>query len=399
MSTVEAGPIETYRASSAADVVEILRDALSREIDLELIAGASKRALGRPTTTPHILDVSSLSGITAYEPEELVLTARAATPIGEITALLARNGQMLAFEPPDYSRLFGEGAGSATLGGIVATNTSGPRRLKAGAARDHVLGMRAVSGRAESFVAGGRVVKNVTGYDIPKLMTGSFGTLGVLTEVTVKVMPAPETQATLVWNGLDDETALRLMTAALQAPAEISAAAHQIGGNTATTALRLEGFAPSVADRIAHLSARAAEYGPPRVLDVDESMGLWRDVSDARALDAHSILWRISSPPSASAHLVARIRMTVPSSRALYDWGGALVWLALPGPDAKSDLVRSAASAAGGQAMLFKAPHETRSAIEVFPPLARPLADLTLRIKEQFDPRRVLNRGRMYAWA
>ncbi len=195
---------------------------------LELSAGGSKRGYGRKVDAAHTLDLSAFAGIRLYEPEELVLTAGAATDLGEIERALAAARQHLAFEPPDWRHLWGSNA-APTLGGVIACNLSGPRRLRDGAARDHHLGFRAVSGRGEQFKSGGRVVKNVTGYDLSKLIAGSFGTLAAATEVTVKTVPAPEETRTLLLSGLGDAEALAAMTAALAAPYEVSGAAHLPG--------------------------------------------------------------------------------------------------------------------------------------------------------------------------
>ncbi|MGH7093901.1 MAG: FAD-binding protein, partial [Stellaceae bacterium] len=236
----------------APATLEELRDAvataLAAEEAVEIVAGGSKRGLGRPLQTPHTLDLSRLSGVREYQPSELVLTAGAATPLAEIEALLAENGQMLAFEPPDWRSLLGAGDTQPTLGGTLACNLAGPRRFKSGAARDHFLGFRAVSGRGEIFKAGGKVVKNVTGYDLSKLMAGSYGTLAALEEVTVKVLPRPETVATVVFTGIAPGDAVRLMAAALGSPHEISGAAYLPAGFAVppgSVALRLEGPAPS----------------------------------------------------------------------------------------------------------------------------------------------------------
>ena len=194
---------ETFKPRDDKDVAELVRWAHDHETPLEIIGRGTKRRLGRPLATDHVLDMSSLSGIDLYEPEELVLRAGAGTPLAEIEAALARNNQQLAFEPADYGPLFGEAAGGATLGGVMAANLSGPRRLSAGAARDHLLGFEAINGTGERFKSGGRVMKNVSGYDLCKIMAGSWGTLAALTQLTVKVLPAAETEATLVIEGLD----------------------------------------------------------------------------------------------------------------------------------------------------------------------------------------------------
>src|SRR5436305_3496176 len=235
---------------------EAVAEALAAEQPVEVVGGGSKRPLGRPVQSAHTLDLSRLSGIRDYAPSELVLTAGAATPLAEIERALAENGQMLAFEPPGWCGLLGVEEASPTLGGVLACNLSGPRRIKAGAARDHFLGFRAVSGRAETFKAGGKVVKNVTGYDLPKLMAGSYGTLAALEEVTVKVLPQAETVATVLFAGIVPEAAGRLMSAALGSPHEVSGAAYLPSGTTMplplslrprTAAFRVEGPAPSVA--------------------------------------------------------------------------------------------------------------------------------------------------------
>src|SRR5438874_2349729 len=205
----------TFVPSDLSELREAVAEALAAEEPLELVAGGSKRALGRPVQSAHTLDLSRLSGIRDYAPSELVLTAGAATPLAEIERVLAEHGQMLAFEPPGWGGLLGVEDASPTLGGVLACNLSGSRRIKAGAARDHFLGFRAVSGRGEIFKAGGKVVKNVTGYDLCKLMAGSHGTLAALEEVTIKVLPRPEIEATVMLAGIAPETAPRVMAAAL----------------------------------------------------------------------------------------------------------------------------------------------------------------------------------------
>src|SRR5437588_7939667 len=277
----------------AKEVEAAVQWALGAERALEIVGHGSKRAIGRPAQTDLTLDLASLTGVTLYEPEELVLSARAATSLGEIEALVAANGQQLAFEPIDYAPLLGSTAGRGSIGGVLAANLAGPRRLKAGAARDHFLGFSAVSGRAETFKSGGRVVKNVTGYDLCKLMAGSWGTLAVLTEVTIKVLPKPEIEATVVLAGLDDARAVQAMAAALGLPCDVSGAAHlpaavaariplgeAVAAGRALTALRLEGVAPSVAHRKAMLQAAMRPFGEVGAIDDLVSRNLWRAVRD-----------------------------------------------------------------------------------------------------------------------
>lgn len=344
-----------------------------------------------------------------YEPEELVLSAGPGTPMREIETLLAAHNQALAFEPPDFGVLFGTSVGG-TLGGIVASNLSGPRRIKAGAVRDHLLGLRAVSGRGETFKTGGRVVKNVTGYDLCKLMAGSFGTLAALSELTVKVLPAPESVRTVLVLGLDNDSAIRAMSAAMSGSHEVSAAAHLpppasarssvsyvSGAGQAVTALRIEGVRPSVLARCTALRDDLASFGTIEELHTDNSRTLWRDVRDVTLLPASGSLWRISVPPADGAPVGEHIRSTS-HAEILFDWGGGLIWAALePGAlydDAGAAAIRGALRS--GHATLFRATEDVRESVEVFQPLG-PVGALSARIKNAFDPNGILNPGRMYA--
>jgi glycolate oxidase FAD binding subunit len=376
--------------ASEDELKEAVAAALVSAIPLEVVGAGTKRGFGRPINPANTVTTRALTGITLYEPEELVMSAAAGTPLAEIEAALAAQHQMLAFEPPDYGPLYGADACGGTIGGVFACNLAGPRRFKAGAARDHILGVRAVSGRAEVFKAGGRVVKNVTGYDLGKLLTGSFGTLAVMSEITFKVLPAPETARTILLHRLDDAAAaLEAMTKALGSPNEVSGAAHIPARNI--TALRVEGFGPSVAARVEALKSLLGG-------DITEDDGamLWRDLRDLSGFGAGRCLWRLSLPPAAAAKTVAAIAREA-DVESLYDWGGARVFLAVPEVnDASAAVVRREAAAAGGHATLMRAPDGMRASIGVFPPQAEALAALTRRVKEGFDPHRILNPGRMY---
>src|SRR3954454_3527766 len=279
---------DTLKPRDARDVEDAVRWALAEDKRLELVGQGSKRGIGRPSQTDLTLDLSGLTGVTLYEPAELVLSARAGTPIAEIEALLDKNNQQLGFEPVDYGPLLGGEAGGGTIGGVIAANLSGPRRIKAGAARDHFLGVTAVTGRGETIKSGGRVVKNVTGYDLCKLFAGSWGTLGAMTDITVKVLPKPETEATVLVGGLDDARACDAMAAAMGSPFDVSGAAHLpdhvaswfagLPNAEASTVLRLEGHAPSVAHRKDTLAALLKPFGPVEILDAKDSAALWRSV-------------------------------------------------------------------------------------------------------------------------
>jgi glycolate oxidase FAD binding subunit len=342
-----------------------------------------------------VLDLSGLSGIVDYAPEELVVTLRAGTPIGEVEALLAQRNQMLAFEPPDLGPLLGREAGQGTLVGAVMGNLAGPRRLSAGAARDHLLGFSGVNGRGEAFKSGGRVMKNVTGYDLSKLLTGSWGTLAVLDQVSVKVLPAPDQTRTLMLLGLADEAAVKAMCAALGSPHDISGAVHLPG----RTALRIEGVAPSVEARLRALRELLADSGAKtEELGTLESRIFWREVRDVAPLKAapDAVVWKISCPPTEGPALVGRIKAQRPAAEAFYDWSGGLVWLALPASaDADHAIVRGAIGATGGHATLMRAPEAVRASVRVFHPQSPALAALASRVKESFDPKRLFNPGRM----
>ena len=398
------------------DVAELelaIRWALAGNKTFEVIGHGSKRGIGRAAQWDATLDVSLLSGVTLYEPEELVLSAQAGTPLAEIEALVAARNQQLAFEPMDYGPVLGGACGAATVGGAIAANLSGPRRIKAGAARDHFLGVTAVSGRGETFKSGGRVVKNVTGYDLCKLLAGSWGTLAVMTEVTLKTLPRAETEQTVLVIGLDDAAACRAMAAAMGSFADVSAAGHLPAAAAAriaetasaagsVTIFRIEGVAPSVADRKSVLEGVLAPLGSLGSLSEGSSRALWRAVRDVRPFAADGPcgrcdLWRISTAPAQGAELGRRLAEQT-DAELIYDWAGGLVWAALPASaDAHAPQVRAAVAAMGGHATLIRAPASVRVAVDVFTPEAPALAALTRRVRESFDPQGVLNAGRMWA--
>jgi len=397
----------------AKDAEAAVQWALAEGKALELVGHGSKRAIGRPAQTDLTLDLSALSGVSLYEPEELVLSAKAGTPLAEIEALVAGRGQQLAFEPMDYGPILGGSAGHGTIGGALAANLSGPRRIKAGAARDHFLGFSGVSGRGETFKSGGRVVKNVTGYDLCKLIAGSWGTLAAMTDVTIKVLPASETEETVLVRGLDAVRAVAAMTSATGSSCDVSGAAHLpaavaaripageiAGAGGAVTAFRLEGFAPSVAHRKQMLTTLTQPYGDLATVGAPVSRALWqaiRDVTPFAASRDERPLWRLSTAPSRGAQLGGMIER-LGEAELLLDWAGGLIWVALTASDdAGAALIRRAVAATGGHATLIRAPAALRAAAEVFAPQDAAVAALTKRVKESFDPKGVLNPGRMWA--
>ena len=405
---------DTLQPRDAKDVEAAVQWVLAEGKATEIVGHGSKRVIGRPAQTDLTLDLSALSGITLYEPEELVLSAKAATPLAEIEALVAAKGQQLAFEPMDYATLLGGVAGRGTIGGALAANLSGPRRIKAGAARDHFLGFSAVSGRGETFKSGGRVVKNVTGYDLCKLIAGSWGTLAAMTEVTIKVLPAAETEETLLIRGLEPAQAVEAMTTAMGSACDVSGAAHlppevatsipavagAAGGGI--TALRLEGFSPSVVHRRGVLQGLMKPFGDLATIDASVSRPFWKAVRDVTPFAAgregmERPLWRISTAPDRGAELGATIAQR-DGAKVLYDWAGGLLWLTLAASDdAGAARIGPAVAATGGHATLIRAPASMRAAIGVFAPQEAGLAALTKRVKESFDPKGVLNPGRMWA--
>jgi glycolate oxidase FAD binding subunit len=397
---------QEFRADSADALREVVAGALADGTPLQVLGAGSKEAFGRPLDLPR-LRVDGLSGISSYEPEELVMTAAAGTPMTEIEARLADNRQQLAFEAPDYGALLGGEPARGTIGGVLACNLSGPRRIKAGAARDHFLGVQAVTGRGEMIKAGGRVVKNVTGYDLCKLLAGSFGTLAVMTEVSIKVLPAAEETLTLLLVGLEPADGLRALRAAMASAYDVSGAAYLPeaaaarstalpAAGTGVAALRLEGPGPSLRHRADALKdllrLPTAEVGE---LDGPRSQTFWCEVRDVALLPKASLLWRVSAPPDAGAALVEALAAM--RTQWLADWAGGLLWLAVAdGRDAGAARIRAALAEPGGHATLIRASAELRRTVPVFQPQEPALARLSARVKDSFDPRRVLNRGRMY---
>ena len=414
--TKKSGPelVSTLKIRDAADVEQAVRSALASEQPLEIIGHGSKRQVGQPMATNALLDLSDLNAVTAYEPNELIITVQAGAPLADVLSLIDSKNQQFAFEPINTSMLLGT-PDIGTIGGMIGAGLAGPRRIKAGGARDHLLGAHAVSGFGDSFKAGGRVVKNVTGYDLCKLLAGSWGTLAVMTEVTLKVMPRPESERTVMLRGLDDLTANRAMTAALGSPFDVSGAAHMpnsafrtaVGAladlgspQRAVTLLRLEGITASAAHRAAALSAVLAPFGAAEILEDTASAAIGSAIRDVRPFAANGTLgawpvWRIVCPPAAGGALGQQLSRDT-GGDVIYDWGGGLIWAALPPkPDAHAALVRQRVNAAGGHAILIRAPEHIRRNVDVFHPQQDGLAGLSERVRHSFDPRNILNRGRM----
>ncbi len=393
--------MSTLMPTRVADLVDIVAEARSDRAPLEVTGTGAKPGLGRVMQTARSVSAAGLDGITLYEPAEMVIGARAGTPLDAVAAVLDEKGQVLPFEPRRLGGFYGSGS-SGTIGAVAAANLSGPKRVHAGAARDHLIGISMVTGRAEEVSSGGRVMKNVTGYDLVKLAAGSFGTLGILTEVIFKVLPKPETETTLVFNGLDDRRAVALLCAAMRTPYEVTGAAHLPArdGDGARTLVRIEGFAFSVDYRRGELTAELREHGAPEVLDAPASRAAWRAIADLDLFAPRSgpddrAIWQISTAPTRGPDVADRLRGATDVEIA-YDWSGGLVLAATPATEAAGGAVAAAVEGAGGHATLLRGPAGLRGHVDVFQGPAAPVLDMTRRVKAAFDPDGVLNPGKMY---
>lgn len=381
--------VRPLKPATPEEVQAIVAEAGAHARHIEVVGAGTKRTIGAMDPIDVVLSTQRLDRIVDYSPDELVLTAQPGVRIADLEKICASRGQMLAFEPPRWTRLLGA-RGEPTLGGVIGANLSGPRRIRAGAARDHLLGFEGVSGRGEVFKAGGKVVKNVTGYDLMKLMAGSWGTLAIFTELTIKVLPAPRTELTLLLFGLADVRAAEAMQAALNGPFEVSGAAHlptfaarsrPLKADMPVTALRLEGFEASVEARAQALVAALSGFGRIDELEGDHSRDFWVQVREAEAFAGDPRpLWRLSLPPAQGW----KGPHALPGD-ALYDWGGGLAWLLTEEP---ADKVRRVARDLGGHALCLRG-------AEAFGPREGALGELQGRVKAAFDPLGVLNPGRM----
>lgn len=394
----------------AADLADAVCGALRDKAPLQIGGQGSKAGWGRPDQAMRRLSLARFSGIRSYEAAELVMTVGAGTLMSDIEPVLAAKNQQLAFEPADWGPLWGKPAGQGTIGGVLSCNLSGPRRFHSGAARDHFLGFTAVNGRGEVYKAGGPVVKNVTGYDLPKLLAGSFGTLSVLTDITVKVLPRPEKQRTVLLFGQGPETANDAMTMALGSTHDVSGACYLPmdlarrsrvdlirNANAAVTALRIEGSGPSVEHRCAALRQIFCDAATEELHSM-RSLAFWREIRDVATFmaDPETVLWRLSVPPASGARLAGKLANALPGCSWFLDWGGGLLWIALPPvEDIGAEKIRQSLVGGGGHATLLRGPDDLRRMVPVIEPGA--LSALLRRVKQAFDPAGILNPGRLSA--
>ncbi|WP_454848324.1 FAD-binding protein [Rhizobium binxianense] len=392
--------------TSEEEAAELIRAHARVGVPLAISGGDTRSGFGNAVPASARLRSTGLTGIVSYNPGEMVMTARAGTPLAEVEAALAENRQMLAFEPMDHRPVMGT-SGEPTIGGVFAANVSGPRRFVAGAARDSLLGVRFVNGRGEAVKAGGRVMKNVTGLDLVKLMAGSHGTLGFLTEVTFRVPPRPKAEETIVLSGLNDAEAANAMAAAMALPVEVAGAAHLpltvtwkfLGGKLPegeATVMRIEGLPGSVEARAQKLVAAMSAFGTATRLGQAESGRLWREIRDVLPYADGTMrpVWRVSTAPGLGHQLVAALRLET-GVDAFYDWQGGLVWMRMEAEPEAELLHRYIKALGGGHATLIRASEQARAATPAFQPQEEAVALLSRRVKEKFDPAGIFNPGKM----
>jgi glycolate oxidase FAD binding subunit len=389
------------KALSETDVIEAVMAARARATTIEIVGAGTRRDFGRPVEATDMLDVSAISGIVTYEPDELVITAKAATTIAEIADAIGRTSQRLGFDPADWGPLFAAPAHAATIGGVVSASACGSARVRYGEARDHLLGYRAVNGLGESYKAGGRVVKNVTGFDLPKLMCGAMGTLGVLTEVTLRLVPATRLSMTLLACNVAPDAGFDLLRCAWTSafgptglayiPGSMSASFPEIGGIGAGAALiRIEGARAALDEKRTGVGALMPSIALENVEDED----IFRAIGDGRAfVHSKADIWRVVVPPLAASLCAEEIG----SATWLADWAGGLLWIGVqPDDDEAATHIRFAALAHGGHATLMRGGASLRRRVPVFQPLNPALAALTKSVKAAFDPLGIFNPGRMH---
>ncbi len=402
---------EILRPLHEEQIADIIKEANANDIPLNIIGNGSKKSVGRPSTAAQSISMDRLRSITLFQPNEMVISALAGTPVSFIEHRLSHENMELAFEPLDLGPALGQIAGQSTIGSVFATNISGPKRIRNGAARDHLIGIRGINGRGESFKSGGRVMKNVTGYDLVRGLCGSWGTLAIMTEVTMKVVPKAEESRTLFIEGLDDDLAINALCAAMATPFEVSGTTHlqkefvsrlhnpefnQL--NNAITAIRIESFPSSVSYRAKRLKKELSPFGNIYELDDTRSRAFWDEMRNLSYLEGHDDpVWRISVAPRDGAKLISILSHDM-DCRAAYDWSGGLIWLEVDqSSDASASDIRRVIARLGGHATLIRATEETRASINVFHPLEHTQNIITRAIKKQFDPKGILNPGRMYA--
>ena len=376
------------------EIAEIVRQYARDKKQLRIVGGGTRQGLGH-AVGGQIISSQKLNGITLYEPASLTMVIKAGTPLKIIEKTLAKHGQHLPFEPADYRALLGS-RGDPTIGGLVACAISGPRRIQAGALRDSLIGVRFINGEGDIIKSGGRVLKNVTGYDLVKLLAGSYGTLGIMSELSFKLLPAPQRVANIEINNLDDAKAFEAMSVALGSPYDVSGAAHFKTKMGATTMIRLEGFNPSVLYRSEKLNQLLDAFGESNIVtDQSKVKSKWSDIRDVTSFgDKRGAVWRLSLKPSDSPFVVAAISQGR-ELETIYDWGGGLVWLLMPAEqDSGEKAIREAVDKFGGHATLIRQVAKEK-VDNIFQPQSPAVQHLSRALRMKFDPHAILNHGRM----
>jgi glycolate oxidase FAD binding subunit len=398
-----------FKPNTREEIAEIIRDCYKKNIPLEINGLQSKKKIGRNFQSEKTLDLSDYSGIIEYKPEELYIKVKSGTPIKEIISELDKNKQQLAFEPNDFGFIFSGSSNEGSIGGVISCNFSGSRRFKSGSARDHLLGFQGINGKGEIIKSGGTVVKNVTGYDLCKLLSGSFGTLTVLTELSIKILPKPETNKTLIINNPHLKKALEYLGATLSSSIDPSGGVfypeyfrknftfNDLTQEGALIGVRVEGPSNSVNHRIERLCKELDVLKDEfSILDHEQSNIFWEKTRKLQVFNAiKSSLLRIVVPISETFDVIQKLKSY--EINYFLDWGGSLIWLQVKEIDTKilkeiKDIIQKAQ----GYLTVIKIEEDMKASIDIFTvdPIKYKISE---KIKKSFDPKRILNPGKMYS--
>ena len=399
---------DKFAPKEEIEIQQIIKHCFKKNLPIEIVGSQTKRRIGKQLQCAKTLDMSNYSGIIDYKPEELYITVKAGTPLKEIQNQLKKNNQHLAFEPTNFSEIFKTSANEGTIGGTLSCNFSGSRRFKVGSARDHILGFKGFNGKGEKIKSGGTVVKNVTGYDLSKLITGSFGTLLVLSEITMKVLPLESYSKTIIVSDLSLEHGLAIMSSAIATSNDPSGAVYYPANfrnnfvfNDLThpgsiTAIRVEGTKISTNQRIDNLLKELSLMDKKlTILDSTQSEIFWEDTRNLKVFSKNDTsLIRAVAPPAATLNLINRLKTFHPNY--FLDWGGSLIWIELDYLSSqKIDQIRQRIVETNGYMTVIKSKDNIKSSSEIF--TIDPIKfKISQNIKKSFDPKRIFNPGKMY---
>tara|TARA_Y100001970_G_C14248589_1_gene870082 strand:+ start:1784 stop:3040 length:1257 start_codon:yes stop_codon:yes gene_type:complete len=400
---------DTLKPKNEGELQQIIKFCFKKELPIEIIGFGTKKEIGKKLQCAKTLDMSSMSGIIDYKPEELYITVKAGTPIKTIKNKLRENNQYLAFEPTNFSEIFEKNSNEGTIGGTMSCNFSGSRRFKVGSARDHILGFKGFNGKGEKIKSGGTVVKNVTGYDLSKLIVGSFGTLLVLSEITLKVLPIQTDTKTIIVSGLALENSLTLMNSAIGSSNDPSGVVfypeylrknfvfNDLVHPGSITAIRIEGTKISTEQRANNIiNDLALNDKKFTILDTNQSEIFWEDTRSLKVFGkSEKSILRAVVPTSETANLINRLKIFHPNY--FIDWGGSLIWLELDYLSGqKIDQIRKRVLDTKGYLTVIKSSGNNKSSSEIF--TIDPIKfKISQNIKKSFDPKRIFNPGKMYS--